>query len=181
MRGRIVLVSAAALACLAVLAASTQLPEANPAPVEIAPAYCEKPSGFGVERAGQVAALFVLTTVISDGARSPECSFDYTTAELRQGKDRREWEAHNPVAPFVVDFPEAVESGLKPGTSVAVVRRDGRAVQVSAQLVVGGPYRNEWVQQEFLIRLVFEGEWRVDYWGPLIADVPGFGPARTAE
>jgi hypothetical protein len=148
------------------------------------PGYCKHPSGQGVIRAGSVAAIFVLSTVLSDGERAaPECSYDYVTDALRLGDTREEWARGDiAVIPMIFDTiePGYVQSYALPGTIRAVHRTklglscnpdttpDCLPKEVSALIVVEGIYRREIAAQQFLIRLVFrDGDWRVSYWSPL--------------
>ena len=186
---RVLLPFAAILGCALTVFAFTQLaPAPKPAAVDPRPALCDDPEGQGVARAGSVAAIFVLSTVVSEhGERNPECSFDLVTAELRQGLSRAEWKRANPINPIDVDYRSAVESGLvsdvrtgfnKPGCGAGDA---GCWISsVTAELFVAGPVGRSFVAGEFLIRLVLtSGGWRVDYWGPIAAGGGVAGPSMT--
>jgi hypothetical protein len=184
----------AAFASMAGLKYATSSPA--PPPVPLRPAACDDPEGLGVERAGSIAAIFVTSTVISvNGKRSPECSYDLVTDEVRQGKSRSEWKTANPIGPFLVDYRESVDSGLVSDV-VVDYRRAGvkckvgdyeappqgcRPVAVQAELYVAGARDRVLESAEFLIRLVLTPKgWRVDYWGPLVK-AGGVGPPRMSE
>jgi hypothetical protein len=142
----------------------------------VRPAVCEDPIGSGVTRAGSIAAIFVTSTVVSvNGKRSPECSFDFVTSELREGKDREGWVNANPVPAFPVDYRDSVESGLVEGTEVVVEPKT-----VTAILFISGVRDRALVYEEFLVRLVKRDGWRVEFWGVSV-EPGGFGPPAQAE
>jgi hypothetical protein len=142
----------------------------------VRPLSCEDPIGSGVTRAGSIAAIFVTSTVVSvNGKRSPECSYDFVTSELREGKDREGWVNANPVPAFPVDYRESVESGLVEGTEVVVEPK-----RVTAILFVSGVRDRALVYEEFLVRLVKRDGWRVEFWGVSV-EPGGFGPPAQTE
>jgi hypothetical protein len=185
---RFALAAAALVSGTAVVAISAWLTDA-PKPVlkPLRPAACADPVGMGVERAGSVAAIFVDSTVVSVyGKRSPECSFDLVTEQIRGGKSRARWKRANPIEPFRIDSLESIETGL--AEDVVVLDKKGkpceqaegcRPFEVSAVLYVGGPRDRVTVSEIFEIRLVLTPKgWRVAYWGPI--DGAGVGAPRVA-
>jgi hypothetical protein len=125
----------------------------------VRPASCEDPEGSGVTRAGSIAAIFVTSTVVrvNGEGRNPECSYDFVTSELRQGKGREAWKNTNPVPAFPVDYRDSVESGLVEGTEVVVEPK-----MVTAILFIRGVRARKVVYEEYLIRLVKRDGWRVE-------------------
>lgn len=191
-------VAAAIVALLALGASLAGISQLLPEPKavaakakEVRPAYCADPVGEGIERAGSVAAIFVQSTVLSDGKRAePECSFDLVTPELRRGETRASWKAGTiPVVPVVVDYLDkpgyvtsyAVDGSILPeftgptGKPCDVAGPECWPTAVEAIIVVEGVYRKEQVQAAFLIRLVERsGAWLVEYWQPLVdGSTPG--------
>jgi hypothetical protein len=143
----------------------------------VRPAECEDPEGSGVTRAGSIAAIFVTSTVVrvNGEGRNPECSYDFVTSELRQGKGREAWKNTNPVPSFPVDYRDSVESGLVEGTEVVVEPK-----MVTAILFIRGVRARKVVYEEYLIRLVKRDGWRVEFWGVSV-EPGGFGPPAQTE
>jgi hypothetical protein len=143
----------------------------------VRPAECEDPNGSGVTRAGSIAAIFVTSTVVrvNGEGRNPECSYDFVTSELRQGKGREAWKNTNPVPSFQVDYRDSVESGLVEGTEVVVEPK-----VVTAILFIRGIRARKVVYEEYLIRLVKRDGWRVEFWGVSV-EPGGFGPPAQTE
>jgi hypothetical protein len=186
---RFALAAVAVVTGTAVVALSAWLTDA-PKPVlkPLRPAACDDPIGFGVERAGSVAAIFVNSTVVSVyGKRNPECSFDLVTEQMRGGRTRAQWKQRNPIKAFPIDYRESVESGL--AEDVVVLDKKGkrceqaegcRPFEVSALLYVGGPRDRVTVSEIFQIRLVLTPRgWRVAFWGPVDGGA-GVGSPRVA-
>jgi hypothetical protein len=190
---------AALIACAASLAlvAETLPSPAKAAPVDPRPAYCDDPTGTDdLERAGSVAAIFIQSTVFSDGDRvAAECSYDLVTTAFRQGDTRAEWKQGNiPVVPFVVDFlgPGYVSSAARSVTPVyrtklglpcdPVAQADVCELkEVSAEIVCQGVAEHRPVQTVFLIRLVKrQGDWKISYWQPL-PSLGGLGGPSSAR
>lgn len=163
---------------LAAFTADRVFPKAAPKvavePVSLRPAYCDPITGVGRLRAAAVVEMFVLTTVFSDGHRpAPECSYDYVTDALKRGDTRAEWaEGNIHVVPFVVDYLDSnvVRSGVKPGS----VRWSHNALEVV--IVMEGVLDRAIVRQEYLLRLVHRGEWKVNFWQPLFTPAGPTGP-----
>jgi hypothetical protein len=143
----------------------------------VRPAECEDPEGSGVTRAGSIAAIFVTSTVVrvNGEGRNPECSYDFVTSELREGKGREAWKNTNPVPSFQVDYRDSVESGLVEGTEVVVEPK-----MVTAILFIRGVRARKVVYEEYLIRLVKRDGWRVEFWGVSV-EPGGFGPPAMTE
>ena len=173
-----------------------QKPAPVTVPVDPRPAYCDDPEGEGLDRAGSVAAIFVISTVLSDGKRqAPECSYDLVTRALRGKETRASWKAGNiPVTPFVVDYvqPGYVNSYAVDGSIVQkdYQGNDGQpcdpnatiecySTRVEAVIAIEGSYEHQPIGAEFLIELVFRGgEWRVDFWQPILQPL-GNGPSMV--
>jgi hypothetical protein len=143
----------------------------------VRPVSCEDPIGSGVTRAGSIAAIFVTSTVVrvNGERRTPECSFDFVTSEIREGTTREGWVNANPVPTFPVDYRDSVESGLVEGTEVVVEPK-----MVTAILFIRGVRARKVVYEEFLIRLVKRDGWRVEFWGVSV-EPGGFGPPAQPE
>ena len=184
MHRRLVVAAIAAMLTFAGLAAYTADRVFTTEPVKpsvpVRPAYCDNPEGEGIAAAGSVAAIFVRSTVFSDGKRiAPECSYDLVTDRIRQGKTRAQWRAGRiSVPPFVVDYlgPEYVGSYAVDGSVKAVYRtplglhcevesETCLLREVSAVIVVEGVHMQQRLHELFHIRLVYgHGGWKVDLW-----------------
>lgn len=197
MRGRVIAgLAAAVVGCAGALAVGHSIPEAKqeaPRAAVVAPklpAYCPRPRGEGVPRAGSVASIFVESTVISNldpsarRHRYTECSFDLVTAGLRQGKNRSDWRHHNPIAPFPVAAGDSFRHYPEDGTVKVTYRTNLNLPckapsescfpsEVEAIIWIEGSYERIVVSQAFTIRLEYVGEWKVAAWTPMLGGSVG--------
>lgn len=199
---RFLLAATAVVVGASVIGVSAYLSD-NPKPAAakkpLRPLACDDPEGFGIERAGSVAAIFVTSTVIAEkGKRDPECSFDLVTAKLKQGKTRAQWQRSPGIQPFLIDYRESADSGLAEDVDVDGVCPDGgpyppqnasaevlkarncTATSVTAILYIAGPRGLNMVSELYRIHLVLRNQkWLVDEWAPL--EPGGTGQPRMTE